>query len=284
MMQGQITFSVVGRGAISSEVATAVRTGSMEGMTFLGSVGRTLNTTGGFSFDHRKLDELQPTWILEAAGVRAAEDLLAYATTRDVNLILMSAGALADGEARRLTKLIRSTGRAVLTPSGAIGGLDIVRALCATGDLLEVSLITTKAPAGWTGAPYLVSRGIHLDADNRSEIFRGSAGEAISGFPANTNVAVALALTGLGLGETAVTLHSDPRATRTTHQIHVRGSYASVDVTITTDPHQANPRTSRIAAASAIATLSMIGSGEISTPRPPYRELVEPLQAQRGAA
>ena len=59
----------------------------------------------------------------------------------------------------------------------------------------EVKIVTRKPPAGLAGAPLLVARGFDLTGLKEPlKVFEGSAREAIAGFPANVNVAVALSL------------------------------------------------------------------------------------------
>ena len=92
----------------------------------------------------------------------------------------------------------RETGARIIVPTGALLGLDAVRAT-AEGKIASVKIVTRKPPAGLAGAPLLVERGISVDGLKEPlRVFEGSAREAIAGFPANVNVAVALSLAGIG--------------------------------------------------------------------------------------
>ena len=55
----------------------------------------------------------------------------------------------------------KETGARILVPTGALLGLDAVRA-AAEGTIHSVTMITRKPPDGLEGAPYLVERGISL--------------------------------------------------------------------------------------------------------------------------
>ena len=55
----------------------------------------------------------------------------------------------------------KETGARILVPTGALIGLDAVRA-AAEGTIHSVTMITRKPPNGLEGAPYLVERGISL--------------------------------------------------------------------------------------------------------------------------
>ncbi len=87
----------------------------------------------------------------------------------------------------------KETGARILVPTGALIGLDAVRA-AAEGTIHSVTMITRKPPNGLDGAPYLVERGISLkDLNAPRKVFDGTAREGARGFPANVNVAAALA-------------------------------------------------------------------------------------------
>ena len=86
-------------------------------------------------------------------------------------------------------------------------------------------------------------------------MFDGSAREAVAGFPANVNVAIALSLAGLGPDATQVVVRSDPAADRTRQRIEAEGDAARIEVSIESKPSPSNPRTSYLAGASAIAAL-----------------------------
>ena len=95
-------------------------------------------------------------------------------------------------------------------PTGALLGLDAVRAT-AEGKITSATIVTRKPPAGLAGAPLLVAKGLSVDGLKAPlRVFAGSAREAIAGFPANVNVAVALSLAGIGPDRTQVEMWADP--------------------------------------------------------------------------
>ena len=145
-------------------------------------------------------------------------------------------------------------GARILVPTGALIGLDAVRA-AAEGDIRSVTMVTRKPPAGLDGAPYLVERGISLIGLNApKQVFAGTAREGARGFPANVNVAAALSLAGIGPDRTLLQIWADPTIDRNTHRIEVDADVARFSMTIEGIP-SANPRTGRIVAPSAIAAL-----------------------------
>ncbi len=140
-------------------------------------------------------------------------------------------------------------------PTGAILGLDVVRAL-ARGAVEEARIVTRKGPRGLAGAPYLVAKGIDpLALREPTLVFSGTAREAIAGFPANVNVAVALSLAGVGIDRTICEIWVDPAEASNVHRIEVRASGTDVTMTIAGKPDPANPRTSGMTALSAVDAL-----------------------------
>jgi aspartate dehydrogenase len=91
-------------------------------------------------------------------------------------------------------------------------------------------------------------------------VFAGSAREAIAGFPANVNVAVALSLAGIGPDKTQVEVWADPTVTRNTHTVIVKSDSSDLTMTIENIPSEENPRTGRITALSVLAALRRLTS------------------------
>jgi aspartate dehydrogenase len=165
----------------------------------------------------------------------------------------LSVGALIGHMA--LVERARETGARIVVPTGALLGLDAVRA-AAEGRIASVRIVTRKPPAGLAGAPLLVERGIVVEGLRQPlKVFEGSAREAIAGFPANVNVAVALSLAGIGPDATRAEIWADPGVTRNTHTIVVKSDSSDLTMTIENIPSEENPRTGRITALSVLATL-----------------------------
>jgi len=147
-----------------------------------------------------------------------------------------------------------AAGARIIVPTGALIGLDAVRA-AAEGTIETVRMISRKPPAGLAGAPYLVEHGISLDRLNGPlKVFEGTAREGAKGFPANVNVAAALALAGIGPDRTRLEIWADPACERNTHTIEVEADSARFRMTIENVPSE-NPRTGRITALSVVACL-----------------------------
>ncbi len=148
----------------------------------------------------------------------------------------------------------KQTGARILVPTGALIGLDAMRA-AAEGTIHSVTMITRKPPNGLEGAPYLVEHRISLkNLKAPLKVFDGSARDGARGFPANVNVAAALSLAGVGPDKTRLEIWADPALERNTHRIEVDADSARFSMSIENVPSD-NPRTGRITALSTIAAL-----------------------------
>ena len=158
-----------------------------------------------------------------------------------------------------LIERAREKSARILPPTGALIGLDAVRA-AAEGTINSITMITRKPPAGLEGAPYLIERGISLAGLKEPlKVFDGSAREGARGFPANVNVAAALSLAGIGPDRTRLQIWADPTITRNTHRIEVDADVARFSMAIEGVP-SANPRTGRIVPLSTVAALRALVS------------------------
>jgi aspartate dehydrogenase len=165
----------------------------------------------------------------------------------------LSVGALLDN--LDLVERAKAMGTRIIVPTGALLGLDAVRA-AAEGEITSARMITRKPPAGLEGAPYLVERGISLaNLTAPIRVFEGTAREGARGFPANVNVAAALALAGIGPDRTRLEIWADPTIDRNTHSIEIEADSVRLRMTIENVPSAENPRTGRITPLSVIACL-----------------------------
>jgi aspartate dehydrogenase len=191
--------------------------------------------------------------VVECAPAACFLEAAEPAIARGCVLVTVSPGALLSH--MELVERARKTGARIVVATGALLGLDAVRA-AAEGGIRQVTMVTRKPPAGLAGAPYLVEHGIDLDGlDRPVKVFEGSAGDGARGFPANVNVAAALSLAGIGPERTRLEIWADPAVTRNTHTIAVEAEAARFTMTIENVPSAENPRTGRITPLSVIATL-----------------------------
>jgi aspartate dehydrogenase len=193
--------------------------------------------------------------IVEAASIKAARRLLIPALESSKKVMIMSVGSLADPSFLEEVRLRASEkGCKVYIPSGAIGGLDLLKA-ASLEEIRSVKLTTTKHPKSLANAPLLAEKNIEPgDIDKPTMLFAGTAREAINHLPANVNVAISLSLAGIGVDKTWVEVVADPQVKRNIHRIEIKGSFGRMSCQIENEHSPQNPKTSYLAALSAIAT------------------------------
>jgi aspartate dehydrogenase len=197
--------------------------------------------------------------VVECAPAKHLRDLAEPALAHGRIVITLSCGALLDNF--DLAELARRQGGRILVPTGALIGLDAVQAAALGGGISSVQMITRKPPNGLEGAPYLVENQIRVSGLTEAKlVFTGSAREAARGFPANVNVAAALALAGIGPDRTTIEIWADPAVSRNIHRIEVEADAARFSMQIENVPSLENPRTGRLTALSAIALLRKLTS------------------------
>ncbi|MEM7258267.1 MAG: aspartate dehydrogenase [Pseudomonadota bacterium] len=191
--------------------------------------------------------------VVECAPAAVFRELAEPVISRGGKLMPLSVGALLSHW--DLVESAAQSGAKILVPSGALLGLDAVRA-AREGEFNSVTMVTRKPPAGLAGAPHLVNNNISID--NLVEpklVFEGTAREGAKGFPANVNVAAALSLAGPGPDNTQLQIWADPTVERNTHKIKVDANSASFEMQMYSIPTAEKPATGRIVALSVIASL-----------------------------
>ena len=191
--------------------------------------------------------------VVECAPASVFERIALPALEAGRIFIPASVGALLPR--MHLVKLALKSGARIIVPTGALLGLDAVRA-AAEGPIDSVAIETRKPPLSLIGAPYLRKHGIDLmDLTQPLLVFEGNALDAAAGFPANVNVAAALALAGIGPIRTQVRIWADPGVIRNIHTIRVEAEAARFTMTIENVPSVDNPKTGRLTPLSMLACL-----------------------------
>ena len=253
--------AIAGLGAIGMRVARALDGGEIEGMALAAVSARDLDRAAARVADFTQPPEVVPVErlaemaeiVIECAPKEVFADLARSAIEAGRIFMPLSVGALLDH--MDLVDRSRETGGRIIVPTGALIGLDTVRAM-AVGRIDEVRLITRKPPKGLAGAPHLVEHGIDVEAlSEATRVFEGTAREAARGFPANVNVAAALSLAGIGPEATRVEVWADPAIDRNMQSVRIASDSGEAEMTIRNIPSAENPRTGRITAQSVIACL-----------------------------
>lgn len=194
--------------------------------------------------------------VIEAASQLAVEQYSLDVLRSGKDLMVMSVGAFADekllGEVRSAAE---QRGHRIYIPSGAVLGIDGIKA-AELGEIKEATLTTRKPSAALAYSAYLKERGIKLrELKKPRVVFKGSAREAVKAFPRSVNVAATLSLAGIGLDKTKVRIIADPKLDRNVHEIRVLGKAGELATEARNVPFPDAPRTSYLAALSAIQIL-----------------------------
>lgn len=191
--------------------------------------------------------------VVEAAGQQSLLDLVPKAIARGRDVLVMSVGGLLGHEDWFCQA--KEKGCRIYVPSGAIAGLDGIKS--ASVGRIESAVLTSRKPLGaLKGTKFVVDRNVPLDTfTEETVIFEGSAEEAARAFPTTSNVAASLRLAVDPSIPVNVRVVAVPGGTKNIHQIQVQGEFGCLSVSIENVPSKANPRTSQLAAFSAVATL-----------------------------
>jgi aspartate dehydrogenase len=215
-----------------------------------------------FHTEYMEFDEMlkqELDLVLEAASQEAVRTLMPKALKAKKNVMIMSTGALADEKLlQEIGELAEKNNLKVYLPSGAIAGLDGIKS--ARDEIERVMIKTTKPPKSLEGAPFFEKHPMNLSEIKKpTVIYEGNAEEAVKLFPSNINVAASLSLAGIGPKRTKVQIVADPNIKSNIHEIIAEGRFGVLKTRVENVPSPDNPKTSYLAALSAVATLRKIG-------------------------
>jgi aspartate dehydrogenase len=180
--------------------------------------------------------------VVEAASQRAVYEYAEKILRSGRDVVILSAGALADEKFyEKIKSVAEEEGRRIYVPSGAIAGVDAIRAVA--DQLDRVVLITRKSPES-------------LGVDEEGIVFEGSVRDAVRLFPRNLNVAATLGLAA-GFSKVKVCVMAD-RVDANIHEIFAFGSFGEIRIVIKNRKLRENPKTSVLAALSVIRTVESI--------------------------
>lgn len=258
-----LRFGIVGCGAIGSEIAKAIDQGVIPGkLVAICDLDekKARNLTLRLKSKPRLVNIEQlikiVDFVIESAHPEVVREICEKIFPTGKSLLVMSVGGLL--EKPEILDEARKRGINLYVPSGAVAGIDALKA-ANTGEVSSVTLTTSKPPKGLAGAPYLAKKGIDLSRiKTKMVVFEGSAEEAVKGFPANINVAGVLSLAGIGAKKTKVKIIADPNLKRNVHEVIIEGDFGKITTCTENLPSAVNPKTSRLAILSAIATLKEV--------------------------
>ncbi|HJY15438.1 MAG TPA: aspartate dehydrogenase [Nitrososphaeraceae archaeon] len=259
---------VIGYGSIGREIIAAIRRQEIPNAKIVALFDKESQVIDSVDYDNSELylfSDFKEFYnsaiyssldiVIECASKGAVREYGKISIESKKDLIVLSVGAFSDikflSELQNLSNLNNTR---ILIPTGAIAGLDSIRSVKKYLDRLSIT--TTKHPKSFAGAPFFKNSKIKLDEiSNETVLFKGNAITAIEYFPANVNVAVSIALAGIGLEKTRVKIIADPMISVNKHEILAKGSFGEIHIIVQNVPSPTNPKTSYLASLSAIECL-----------------------------
>ena len=199
--------------------------------------------------------------VLEAASVQAAVQVAEASLRKGKPLVMMSTGGFLLNR-KRLTDLAERTRTKIYLPSGALGGLDALKAARQMGGLKSAQITSTKPPRGFAGAPGLTKAQKQKLYKSKTSfyLYQGNVAGAVKRFPANVNVAATTALASGAPGKLKVRVMADPQIKFNQHEIRASGDFGELSSITRNRPSRQNPKTSALAILSALALLERLES------------------------
>lgn len=180
--------------------------------------------------------------VLECASPDSVKEYAPIVLNKGLDIIIMSIGAFMDMDFyKEVLKIAKENNVKIHLPSGAVVGLDGIKAVAKFG-LKEVSLVTRKSP-----------KSLGMEIDSEKVLFEGKASQAVKKFPLNINVAATISMA--CNKDIDVKIIVDPKVDRNVHEIIAKGDFGEFKTTTMNLPCEANPKTSMLAALSAIRLL-----------------------------
>ena len=193
------------------------------------------------------------TFVIEAVNATDTYTIIRQALLAKKNVLAMSVGKLLNQE--NLFRLARKNHCQILIPSGALAGIDAIKA-ASLANISSITLTTRKPPSGFANSSYVEEKGIHLgEISEETVIFDGDVDTAVKIFPKNINVAATIALACGVKDKMSVRIVTSPEYKTNSHEIEMVGDFGRMvsrtDNLVCPD----NPKTSYLAVLSAIQTL-----------------------------
>ncbi len=254
--------AVIGFGTIGREVAHRLARGTVPGLRLTAISARNLA-----ALREEATGMAPPPQVTDLAGAIEAADIVvetaSAAAFPEIARAVLQAGRILvpvsvsaiPGMPDLKARAERHGGR-VIMPSGAMLGLDSVKA--AAEDGISRALVRMRiSPESLANEAYVKTRGFRFSADLPEPVlvFRGSVREAAAALPNHCNNPVTLAMAGIGEDRTEVEVIAESGLPGALVEVEMDAEVVSIRISSQNLPSKTTPRTSQIIAASVIATL-----------------------------
>jgi len=255
----KLKLALIGCGKLSEVVGKAANDGILEEYELVGVFSRDENATNNFTNKFggmacksiEELMNLKADYTVEAATVEAVKEYSEKVISSGSNLIVLSIGAFADtGFYNKIKEIANKNNKKVYLPSGAIGGLDIIRTVALMGEVSS-SINVKKPPRALLNTALYKDELQNLQGEEL--LFSGTASDAIKLLPTHVNVAIALSLASNGPEDTYIEISAMDNVVGDKFTIKVKGEGINIEVKI-------DPDSSLVAGWSVVSVLKNITS------------------------
>ncbi len=201
--------------------------------------------------------------MVEAVSAQETKSMIRQALEAQRDVLAMSVGKLLNSQvdSQDLFSLAHQKGCSLLIPSGALAGIDAVKAASLAG-IKKITLTTRKSPQGFQGNLYLEKRKIDLSKIKKETVlFEGHVEEAVKFFPQNINVAATLALASSAQNKLFIRIITSPQYKTNSHEVELTGPFGRIVTRTDNVVCPDNPKTSYLAVLSGIQTLKQFCMG-----------------------
>lgn len=201
--------------------------------------------------------------IVECAVQQVVAEIFDTVVKNEKYFIPMSIGAFItiDSLYSKFQSLDKTSKSRIFLSSGAIGGFDCIESI-KTDKIVSAKLQTRKPNKVFEESSYVIENNIKLSETTPVTVFEGNAKQAATNFPRSVNVAARLALSTLGPEGTLVEIIADPAISQNIHSVAIESEIGKYKFKFENNPSPTNPKTSWLAALSAINTINRIKIGE----------------------
>jgi len=267
-MPRKVSIGLIGCGAIGSEIAKAIDQGLIPNAELKVALDKnpqaahTLNIQLRRSFKPVKtltqMLRANIDLVVEAASQQAVREYAERILKSRKDMLVLSVGALLDSTLlNRLLQTCQRYRQRIYVVSGALGGIDAIKAASIIG-FHDLTLTTRKHPSALASSPFFAER--RLDPNTikvPTILYEGNPVEAVRLFPTNVNVAATLTLAASPKSP-LIRVVADPSLDVNIHEVVARGEFGEITIVMKNTPSPKNPKTSYIAALSAISALKSI--------------------------
>jgi len=264
----QLRVGIVGCGAIGSRIARSICSDLKNDCLISGIYDicpeKSSQLENELSLKHKicsSLDALIKSCdcIVEAVNAKNTKAIIRQALNAKKSVLVMSVGKLLN--ARDLFRLAKKNNCQLLLPSGAIAGIDTIKA--ASLAAIDTLTLTTRKPvSGFKGNVYFEEKGIDLSKiKKKTMLFEGDVEEAVKLFPQNINVAATIALASQVKKKLKIRIMTSPEYKVNSHEIEMTGAFGRMVTKTENVVCPDNPKTSYLAVLSGIQTLKQYCEG-----------------------